>query len=622
MTIPRLDHEANSSGMRKDTKQMKGFNHCMGIRFIIAGLIWLLAVSIGTAAESEYDVHLSWFIEMGQFDDSGHNYLFCVDCHKSVVQQSQHPAPENIKRKASYFFNEKTCAGTDCHENTFEDYEKGVHGRIRFENREKYANCIDCHDPHTVQVSESKKSDPNRKPVSDICNSINTETQPAGCKSNAECLECHSLPEDKVAAVEKESELCFHCHSQSGEFAKLKEFGHIPKINTIAYHKTSHARDRCTDCHSDSATYGHEKTTQDCKNCHTPHAESENHDAHVGVECRACHLQGNIAVNSEKESIVWQSEWAHPDPVSVHLLVDTEDEASCIRCHTSGNKFGAAAMILPAKGVFCMACHTATFTASDTTSLITLLMSLLISLGLLSLWLSAGPATIGKSENNLKVSRVLRDFGSVFFSKRIGRVLKALLLDAVLQRKLFFQSPYRWFSHGLVFYAFLLRFSLGLVSLILSLAFPEWPLSMALLDKNQPLVAFVFDITGVLIILGMVLMVIRKVRNRKISLPGLPQQEWLSMVLIGGIILVGFVLEGMRISMTLDYSDKHFAFLGYTVSLLFNQVEGLTAVYGYIWYLHALLTAAFVIGLPFSRMFHIVMVPIAIAVNAAQPHKK
>ncbi len=268
-----------------------------------------------------------------------------------------------------------------------------------------------------------------------------------------------------------------------------------------------------------------------------------------------------------------------------------------------------------------MACHTATFTASDTTSLITLLMSLLISLGLLSLWLSAGTTTDGKTETNLRLSRVLWDVGSVLFSRRIGWVLKALLLDAVLQRKLFIQSPYRWFSHVLIFYAFLLRFSLGLVSLVLSLTAPEWPLSMALLDKNQPFVAFVFDITGVLIILGVVLMVIRKVRGRKTRLPGLPQQEWLSMFLIGGIILVGFVLEGLRISMTLDFSDKHFAFLGYAVSLLFNQVDGLTTVYGVIWYLHALLTAAFIIGLPFSRMFHIVMGPVAIAVNAARPPK-
>lgn len=593
----------------------------MGIRFIIAGLIWLLAVNFGTAAETEYDVRLSWFIDMAQFDDSAHNYLFCNDCHKSVVQQSRHPAPENITREASYFFNNKTCAGTDCHENTFRDYETGVHGRIRFENREKYANCIDCHDPHTVRLSESKKSDPNHKPVSGICNSTQTGTQPADCKSNTECLECHSLPEDKAAAAEKESELCFHCHSQSGEFAKLKEFVHIHKIDTQAYQTTDHTSNRCTDCHSNSATYGHKKTTRDCRSCHPPHTESENHDAHVGVVCRACHLQGNITVNNEAGLIDWKSESTHPDPASVHRLIDTEDEASCARCHTSGNTFGAAAMVLPAKGVFCMACHTATFTASDTTSLITLLMSLLISLGLLSLWLSAGTTTDGKTETNLRLSRVLWDVGSVLFSRRIGWVLKALLLDAVLQRKLFIQSPYRWFSHVLIFYAFLLRFSLGLVSLVLSLTAPEWPLSMALLDKNQPFVAFVFDITGVLIILGVVLMVIRKVRGRKTRLPGLPQQEWLSMFLIGGIILVGFVLEGLRISMTLDFSDKHFAFLGYAVSLLFNQVDGLTTVYGVIWYLHALLTAAFIIGLPFSRMFHIVMGPVAIAVNAARPPK-
>ncbi|MBU2647917.1 cytochrome c3 family protein, partial [bacterium] len=280
----------------------------------MAGLIWLLMVSTGTAAVTDYDVRLSWFIDMAHFDDSAHNNLFCIDCHKSVVQQSQHPAPENITREVADFFNNKTCAGTDCHEHTFQDYEKGIHGRIRFENREKYAGCIDCHDPHTVRVAEGKKSDSERKPVSDICRSTHTEAQPVGCQSNAECLDCHTLPAERVTAVEKESTLCFHCHGQSSEFAKLAEFDFIPRIDARSYQTTEHAHNRCTDCHTLSATYGHEKTPQNCRNCHTPHNESETHDAHVGVECKACHLQGNAAVNSEMDLIIWQSESARPDP--------------------------------------------------------------------------------------------------------------------------------------------------------------------------------------------------------------------------------------------------------------------------------------------------------------------
>ena len=92
------------------------------------------------------------------------------------------------------------------------------------------------------------------------------------------------------------------------------------------------------------------------------------------------------------------------------------------------------------------------------------------------------------------------------------------------------------------------------------------------------------------------------------------------MVLIGAVIVVGFVLEGLRIAMTIDSGDKQFAFLGYAISCLFNNIDGLMGVYGYVWYLHAILTGAFIIWLPFSRMFHIVMGPVTIAINAALKH--
>ena len=53
----------------------------------------------------------------------------------------------------------------------------------------------------------------------------------------------------------------------------------------------------------------------------------------------------------------------------------------------------------------------------------------------------------------------------------------------------------------------------------------------------------------------------------------------------------------------------------------FFGVSGLEDIYGYVWYIHAVLTGAFVAYLPFSRMFHIVLAPVLLAVNAAQSDK-
>ena len=49
----------------------------------------------------------------------------------------------------------------------------------------------------------------------------------------------------------------------------------------------------------------------------------------------------------------------------------------------------------------------------------------------------------------------------------------------------------------------------------------------------------------------------------------------------------------------------------------FFGVAGLEDIYGTVWYIHAVLTGAFAACLPFSRMFHIVLAPVLLAVNAA-----
>ena len=77
----------------------------------------------------------------------------------------------------------------------------------------------------------------------------------------------------------------------------------------------------------------------------------------------------------------------------------------------------------------------------------------------------------------------------------------------------------------------------------------------------------------------------------------------------------------MRIALTGAQGPAAFAFLGYGISRLFTGMNQLSVVYGYVWYLHAVLTGAFVAYLPFSRMMHIIMGPVILAMNAgADPH--
>ena len=56
----------------------------------------------------------------------------------------------------------------------------------------------------------------------------------------------------------------------------------------------------------------------------------------------------------------------------------------------------------------------------------------------------------------------------------------------------------------------------------------------------------------------------------------------------------------------------HYAFIGYSISLMVKGMTGITNIYGYVWYGHAMLTGAFVAMIPFTRMIHVLTTPVVL----------
>jgi len=195
-------------------------------------------------------------------------------------------------------------------------------------------------------------------------------------------------------------------------------------------------------------------------------------------------------------------------------------------------------------------------------------------------------------------------------------VLKTAAFDVFLQGRLFRQSALRWFIHSLIFWPFVFRFLWGMTALLTSLWAPGSSLPWIMLDKNDPLGAFLFDLSGVMILAGTVLTALRKIKFRPGDAGGLPRQDWPALFLLGSIVVIGFILEGMRIAMTGQPSGSGYSFLGYALSCLFADNPDLPGIYGYIWYLHAITTGALVAYLPFSNLLHMIMAPFVMAMNA------
>jgi nitrate reductase gamma subunit len=219
-----------------------------------------------------------------------------------------------------------------------------------------------------------------------------------------------------------------------------------------------------------------------------------------------------------------------------------------------------------------------------------------------------------------KLSRLLWNIIHTIFSSKIVSIIKAIILDVLLQRRLYRQSGIRWLIHSLIFFPFVFRFFWGLIALITSLWAPECPVAWSMLDKNHSTTALVFDMTGIMVLLGAGLAFIRGLMKRSHQIPGLPKQDRVALGMIAVIIIIGFVLEGMRMAMTSPPIGSSYAFVGYGISKLFSGFSGLPEIYGYIWYIHAILTGIFVAYLPFSRLFHLIVGPVVLIMNAVSEH--
>jgi nitrate reductase gamma subunit len=569
------------------------------------------------------DSDASWLINAERYHVSAHGQNSCQDCHSEIADKSLHPDPAEVNKTLRDFYRPDQC--TACHEDVLEDADEGTHGGEQILDRQEFNFCIGCHDPHS-QLSYSDTANqidlkrPKQKKCS-ICHEQQLEL-PEFSAEDENCMSCHrSVDPENGSAAGYISNLCFHCHGKS---VATKQSGGFPLIDTSAYNTTIHTDISCTTCHLQAVDFPHaSQELDDCRQCHLPHDEKVAHDAHIRVSCEACHLNQVSPVKAlDGGKIQWQIDRQPNEISAIHTMVSSNEGVFCRRCHFAGNTIGAVAMVLPAKSVMCMPCHAATFSVGDTTTLLSLFIFGIGILGTASIWFSGSLVGVAESGVGSKLLKTIQALLVVIFSSRIFSVIKVLILDGLLQRRLFRISRFRWLIHSLIFFPFLIRFCWGLIALVASVWLPEWQGAWVMLDKNHPVTALFFDLSGMLVILGVALILLRKyVQGSEGKLEGLPAADWTAYSLMGGIIIVGFILESMRIAMTGTPQGSQYAVLGYAISRVFKEVN-LTGIYGYMWYVHAIFTGAFGAYLPFSRMFHMIMAPVSLAMNAAaQKHR-
>lgn len=560
--------------------------------------------------------HANWLVDETRWHISAHGQIMCLDCHGDVGKEALHPKPASVNQLPGSFFRPEQCTG--CHDSVLSELGAGRHGGQPLRADQDYQRCRDCHDPHTqLRISNPGAYD-SAQSAQGQCGSCHEprERLPALPAADEACMACHRGWEKAPGAAQHSNALCLACHGAGSAAVPAGRVGGLPVLD-MAEGFRPHADVACLTCHPQAAQYGHSRQKPgDCRQCHVRHDEAVAHDAHLAVACGACHLK-QVLPRKDKESglVGWVRQAGSPS--RLHDMRLTDDEGSCRRCHQSKNAVGAAAMVLPAKSILCMPCHAATFSAGDPITMLALIVFAAGLAGSLSYWFSGsrpGASTAGPFHKGI---RIVREIAKTIFSINIFCAAKNIVLDGLLQLKFYRQSPARWLIHGLMVWPLVMRFLWGMAALLGSLWAPgrDWP--WAMLDKNHAVHGIFFDATGLMIIAGATAAILRSASSPSAKLAAMPRRDRLASGLLGAVVVVGFVLEAMRIALTGYPPGSAYAFVGDALSRFFFRAAGLEDIYGYVWYLHAGLTGAFVAYLPFSRMFHIVLAPVLLAVNAA-----
>lgn len=271
----------------------------------------------------------------------------------------------------------------------------------------------------------------------------------------------------------------------------------------------------------------------------------------------------------------------------------------------------------------------------------------------LSIWLKARvPGLPADASRWRKLAAVLRFTLRLVFSCRLWTLLKILVADGMVHRRLYRLNLRRWLAHVLVFGSWLL---LGVLSTITGVVVEILPLfgmspeQVAMLPLIGQLfhadvwwVALLNEILGLAVIAGMILVLYRRYVRRDPQLRSIGADH-IIIALLTLIALSGFPAETFRL--LADYTQPtgafspspamlsaerlplalhgvwgpQWGFVGY----VFAQVLGALHLNPGVWeflhsvffWLHFAIVTALLYYLPFSRFFHVIMSPVIVAYN-------
>lgn len=437
----------------------------------------------------------------------------------------------------------------------------------------------------------------------------------------SECLDCHRQRNlNSNEGVLSSQRFCYNCHQEPGSHGDFRASKVSLQVKPEYFLTSPHRYVACVQCHTRVAQSPHRSLSGvQCASCHPRmYGAPGTHAEHQRVRCEACHTDSpfvTLDAANNQVKLAHTNDKQAPISLAKHKVTDVSRQEFCSKCHVSNNQVGAPTTVLPSKSFVCIACHYSPLQMSSPVFPVAIIIATMGVVGTLAFWFKASVQGEVASVHR-KVQLGSEAVWSKVFSWEIFPILKTFFFDVLLQRRILANGVSRWFIHSLIFYSFFARFALSFLALFLQKFSPESELTLTLVSKDSSFVATFNDLTGGFILAG----VIWAMGRRFITKPeyvSTQEQDTIALVIIGLITLSGFLLEGIRL--LVGQIPPHVAlsaFFGYAISRLFSVVDlGWQSMYGYIWYVHALLWALFIAYLPFGKLKHIFTTPLSLLLN-------
>lgn len=137
-------------------------------------------------------------------------------------------------------------------------------------------------------------------------------------------------------------------------------------------------------------------------------------------------------------------------------------------------------------------------------------------------------------------------------------------------------------------------------------------------------VSFMADWAGVAILLGLLMAYKRRYMDRPDYLSATnPNREKFMYAMLVALLLVGFILEGIRIAATnMPVGEMLWSPVGWVVALLVSNFQipdaALATTYKGFWFFHMVNTMAFIACIGYTKFFHIIALPVAALLTPAR----